>query len=253
MSPFAGYDMPIQYVDITTEHNAVRNKVGVFDVSHMGEVEITGPDAAKFTNYIFTNDINAIKAGQILYGMMLYPDGGTVDDLLVLKLDLGTSIEERGGDEPIDMMSLMQGQGMPSSLGLNTVVSAIEKAAKDDKVDGIYIECNGVSAAPATLEKVRRALKQFKKSGKWIAAYGHEGINQADYYLASVADSIYLNPVGAVDLHGLGGMTPYMKKLFDKVGIEMQIVRVGTFKSAVEPYMLDDMSHLGDLRARSPC
>ena len=83
MSPFAGYDMPIQYVDITTEHNAVRNKVGVFDVSHMGEVEITGPDAAKFTNYIFTNDINAIKAGQILYGMMLYPDGGTVDDLLV--------------------------------------------------------------------------------------------------------------------------------------------------------------------------
>lgn len=166
----------------------------------------------------------------------------------ILKLDLGTSIEERGGDEPIDMMSLMQGQGMPSSLGLNTVVSAIEKAAKDDKVDGIYIECNGVSAAPATLEKVRRALKQFKKSGKWIAAYGHEGINQADYYLASVADSIYLNPVGAVDLHGLGGMTPYMKKLLDKVGIEMQIVRVGTFKSAVEPYMLDDMSDANRLQ-----
>ena len=166
----------------------------------------------------------------------------------ILKLDLGTSIEERGGDEPIDMMSLMQGQGLPSSLGLNTVVSAIEKAAKDDKVDGIYIECNGVSAAPATLEKVRRALKQFKKSGKWIAAYGHEGINQADYYLASVADSIYLNPVGAVDLHGLGGMTPYMKKLLDKVGIEMQIVRVGTFKSAVEPYMLDDMSDANRLQ-----
>ena len=85
MSPFAGYDMPIQYVDITTEHNAVRQKVGVFDVSHIGEVEITGPDAAKFTNYIFTNDITAIKAGQILYGMMLYPDGGTVDDLLVYR------------------------------------------------------------------------------------------------------------------------------------------------------------------------
>jgi protease-4 len=166
----------------------------------------------------------------------------------ILKIDLGTSIEERGGEGPIDMMSLMQGQGMPSSLGLNTVVSAIEKAAKDDKVDGIYIECNGVVAAPATLEKVRRALKQFKKSGKWIAAYGHEGINQADYYLASVADSIYLNPVGAVDLHGLGGMTPYMKKLFDKVGIEMQIVRVGTFKSAVEPYMLDDMSDANRLQ-----
>ena len=160
----------------------------------------------------------------------------------ILKLDLGTSIEERGGDEPIDMMSLMQGQGLPSSLGLNTVVSAIEKAAKDDKVDGIYIECNGVSAAPATLEKVRRALKQFKKSGKWIAAYGHEGINQADYYLASVADSIYINPVGALDLHGMASVTPYMKKFLDKVGVEMQVVRVGTFKSAVEPYMLDSIS-----------
>ena len=166
----------------------------------------------------------------------------------ILKLDLGTSIEERGGEGAIDMMSLMQGQGMPSSLGLNTLVSAIENAAKDDKVDGVYIECNGVSAAPATLEKARKALKEFKKSGKWIAAYGHEGINQADYYLASVADSIYLNPVGSVDLHGLGGMTPYMKKLLDKVGVEMQIVRVGTFKSAVEPYMLDDMSEANRLQ-----
>lgn len=166
----------------------------------------------------------------------------------ILKLDLGTSIEERGGEGAIDMMSLMQGQGMPSSLGLNTLVSAIENAAKDDKVDGIYIECNGVSAAPATLEKARKALKEFNKSGKWIVAYGHEGINQADYYLASVADSIYLNPVGSVDLHGLGGMTPYMKKLLDKVGVEMQIVRVGTFKSAVEPYMLDDMSEANRLQ-----
>ena len=111
----------------------------------------------------------------------------------ILKLDLGTSISERGGSEEIDMMSLIRGNGIPSSLGLNTVLSAIEKAADDDKVDGIYIECNGVSAAPATLQTMRRALKEFKKSGKWIAAYGYEGINQADYYLASVADSIYIN------------------------------------------------------------
>ena len=172
----------------------------------------------------------------------------TVGKHSILKIDLGTSISERGGNDAIDMMSLMQGGGIETSLGLNTVVSAIENAAKNDKVEGIYIECNGVSAAPATLEKVRRALKQFKKSGKWIAAYGHGGINQADYYLASVADSIYLNPVGAVDLHGMGGMTPYMKKLLDKVGVEMQIVRVGTFKSAVEPYMLDDMSEANRLQ-----
>jgi protease-4 len=166
----------------------------------------------------------------------------------ILKLDLGTTISERGGQAPIDMMSLLQGEGMPQDLGLNTVVSAIENAATDKNIDGIYIECNGVSAAPATLKTMRRALKEFKKSGKWIAAYGHEGINQADYYLASVADSIYLNPVGALDLHGLASVTPYMKKLLDKVGVEMQVVRVGTFKSAVEPYMLEDISDANRLQ-----
>jgi protease-4 len=181
-------------------------------------------------------------------GSMSSKKNVTVSKHSILKIDLGTSISERSGNDPLDMMALMQGEGIPTSMGLNTFISAIENAAEDDKVDGIYIECNGVSAAPATLEKMRKALKQFKKSGKWIAAYGHEGINQADYYLASVADSIYLNPVGSVDLHGLGGMTPYMKKLFDKVGIEMQIVRVGTFKSAVEPYMLDDMSDANRLQ-----
>ena len=171
----------------------------------------------------------------------------TVSKHSILKIDLGTSISERGGNDAMDMMSLLQGD-MPSSLGLNTVVSAIKNAADNDKVEGIYIECNGVSAAPATLKAVRRALKEFKKSGKWIAAYGHEGINQADYYLASVADSIYLNPVGAVDLHGMASVTPYMKKLLDKVGVEMQVVRVGTFKSAVEPYMLEDMSEANRLQ-----
>ena len=165
----------------------------------------------------------------------------------ILKLDLG-DISERGGNDPIDMMSMLQGQGMPESVGLNTMVSAIKNAAENDNIDGIYIECNGVSAAPATLERVRRALKEFKKSGKWIAAYGYEGINQADYYLASVADSIYLNPVGAVDLHGMASITPYMKKLLNKVGVEMQVIRVGSFKSAVEPYMLEDMSDANRLQ-----
>ncbi len=87
MSPFGGFDMPIQYAGIVEEHNAVRNAVGVFDVSHMGEVRITGPEAKKYVNHIFTNDINVMKAGDVQYGMMLYPDGGTVDDLLVYKVD----------------------------------------------------------------------------------------------------------------------------------------------------------------------
>lgn len=86
MSPFGGFIMPIQYTNITDEHHAVRNDCGVFDVSHMGEVRITGPDAERYVQHIFTNDIAGAPVGQIYYGMMLYPNGGTVDDLLVYKM-----------------------------------------------------------------------------------------------------------------------------------------------------------------------
>ncbi|MDO5443217.1 MAG: glycine cleavage system aminomethyltransferase GcvT [Bacteroidia bacterium] len=85
MSPFAGFMMPIQYSTITDEHVAVRTRIGVFDVSHMGEVFVSGPDAEKYVNHIFTNDIRGYQPGKILYGMMLYPDGGVVDDLLVYR------------------------------------------------------------------------------------------------------------------------------------------------------------------------
>ena len=85
MSPFAGFDMPIRYAGITQEHLAVRNKVGMFDVSHMGEIFISGPDAERYVNHIFTNNISGYPSGKILYGMMLYPNGGCVDDLLVYR------------------------------------------------------------------------------------------------------------------------------------------------------------------------
>lgn len=86
MQPFGGFDMPIQYSSIIEEHNAVRNACGVFDVSHMGEVIVTGNDAERYVNHIFTNDVSKLEKGKILYGMMLYEDGGTVDDLLVYKM-----------------------------------------------------------------------------------------------------------------------------------------------------------------------
>lgn len=85
MSPFAGFMMPIQYSSITEEHNAVRHAVGMFDVSHMGEIFVGGPDAEKFVNHIFTNEIRGFEPGKVLYGMMLHPDGGVVDDLLVYR------------------------------------------------------------------------------------------------------------------------------------------------------------------------
>lgn len=86
IQPFGGFDMPIQYTSIIDEHNAVRQHCGVFDVSHMGEIVVTGPDAEKYVNHIFTNDITDAPIHKIYYGMMLYPDGGTVDDLLVYKM-----------------------------------------------------------------------------------------------------------------------------------------------------------------------
>lgn len=89
MSPFGGFEMPIQYSGIVDEHQAVRTGCGVFDVSHMGEVTVTGPDAERYVQHIFTNDVSKINAGQILYGMMLYENGGTVDDLLVYKMAEG--------------------------------------------------------------------------------------------------------------------------------------------------------------------
>lgn len=85
MSPFAGFDMPIQYSGIIDEHNAVRGAAGMFDVSHMGEIFVSGPDSLSFVNHVFTNDVSGLAQGEILYGMLLYPDGGTVDDLLVYK------------------------------------------------------------------------------------------------------------------------------------------------------------------------
>ena len=85
MSPFGGFIMPILYTNITDEHNAVRQRAGMFDVSHMGEIYVSGPDAEKFVNHVFSNDITGMEDGKILYGMMLYPDGTTVDDLLVYK------------------------------------------------------------------------------------------------------------------------------------------------------------------------
>ena len=85
MSPFAGYDMPIQYTSIIDEHNAVRNHVGMFDVSHMGEIFVSGKDAEKFVNHVFSNDVSGIPSGKVLYGMLLNPQGGVVDDLLVYK------------------------------------------------------------------------------------------------------------------------------------------------------------------------
>lgn len=156
----------------------------------------------------------------------------------VLCLDLGCSVSERRAAP--NLMGEFYGK-TSSSVGLNDIVKSIRAAAKDDKIDGIFLDCKGISAGAATLKSIHDELKEFKKSDKWILSYG-DNYAQADYYLSSLADSIFINPVGSVDIHGLSGSIMLFKNLLDNVGVEMEIYKVGTYKSAVEPFILSEIS-----------
>ncbi|MBQ9585920.1 MAG: signal peptide peptidase SppA [Muribaculaceae bacterium] len=158
----------------------------------------------------------------------------------ILYIDLEGTLEERVAAENVQFMSLMSNKGVKQSL--LTLIKGLKIAKNDNNIKGVYLDCRGMASGMSSLYELREALKDFKQSKKFVYAFGDEAIMQSDYYLASIADSIFLNPEGMVDIHGLGSATPYMKKLLDKVGVEMQVVRVGTFKSAVEPYMLEQMS-----------
>ncbi|MBQ9465634.1 MAG: signal peptide peptidase SppA [Muribaculaceae bacterium] len=185
----------------------------------------------------------------ILFSLSIASMGGgkatSVEKHSILHLDLDGEIAERPATPSPTMADLASGSMPSEATGLNMLVKAIDDAATNDKIDGIYLECNGAMAAPATLTALRKALKNFKtktEGKKFIYAFANQGYGQGDYYLASVADSLFVNPEGALDLHGMASSIPYLKRLMEKVGVEMQVVRVGTFKSAVEPYMLDSIS-----------
>lgn len=156
----------------------------------------------------------------------------------VLYLNLSGTVAER--ISPANISDIIYGTSEKAQ-GLNDMTGAIRKAATDSRIAGIYIDCGGVSAGIASMQAIREALAEFKASGKWIRSYS-DSYTQGDYYIASIADSMMLNPLGCVDLHGLSASTMFFTGLFEKLGIEMQVIRVGTFKSAVEPYMLKEMS-----------
>lgn len=126
-------------------------------------------------------------------------------------------------------------------IGLDDILYSIERAKENEKIKGIYIYSGMFTASSATLKEIRDALIDFKKTGKFVVAYSDTYL-QGGYYLSSVADKVLVNPKGNLDLHGLSVTNTFYKGLFDKLGVEMQIFKVGTFKSAVEPYMLDKMS-----------
>lgn len=166
----------------------------------------------------------------------------TVKSHSILKIDLSGPVEERSEDVSSinELIAILQGSEKGASL--QDIERSLSVAMLDDNIDGVVLNCNGVQAAPATLRAIRKAIANFKKSKKWVYAYGNMGFDQGDYYVATAADSIFINPVGAVDVHGMASCTPYFKKVLDNIGVEMQVIRVGAYKSAVEPYMLDAMS-----------
>jgi protease-4 len=176
-----------------------------------------------------------------LVGMIASESASTkVKDNSVFVIKMGGTISERSEEgTPFDALL---GMGDMSAMGLDDLIASIRKAKDDENVKGIYLEGGATSFdAPATAQQLRDELKEFKKSGKWIVAYADQYM-QASYYVATVADKIYLNDHGMIDFKGLGGKGEYMKGLYDKLGIKYQVAKVGKYKSYVESNTLTGMS-----------
>jgi protease-4 len=158
----------------------------------------------------------------------------------VLHVSLDYPIKERTDKNPFSELSFL-GLESKKKLGLNEILQGIEEAKSDDHIKGIYLDASSLESGMATMEEIRNALLEFKKSGKFIIAYS-EVYSQGAYYLATAADKIYLNPEGMIDFRGLSSEIMFFKGALDKLDIEAQIIKVGTYKSAVEPFILDKMS-----------
>lgn len=161
----------------------------------------------------------------------------TVKDRSVFVLELNGSVAERYQPSPLDKLL---GEDF-STYGLDQILNSIRKAKENDAIAGIYIEAGQFVCPTASLQEIRRALLDFKESGKFIVAYGGS-YTQGTYYLASVADKLMVNPSGNIAWQGLSAQTMFFKGLLEKIGVDMQIFRVGTYKSAVEPFIAHEMS-----------
>ena len=158
----------------------------------------------------------------------------------VLEVNLSHMIMDRTSKDPFANFDF-QSFSPKKTLGLNDILANIEKASKDDDVEGIYMDLSVIPAGMATLEEIRNALLEFKDSGKFIIGYSDNYL-QTSYYLASVADHVYMNPEGRVNLTGLSSQLMFFKEGLDKLGVEPQIIRHGKFKSAIEPFTRNSMS-----------
>lgn len=163
-----------------------------------------------------------------------------VSDNSVLHIELKEEIKDRSSNNPFDNFDFNSFQ-TKEILGMNDIKESLEKAKTDNKIKGIFLNVSSVKTGMANLEEIRKALLDFKESEKFIIAYS-EGYSQGAYYLSTVADKVYLNPVGEMSFQGLTSQIMFFKEALEKLDIEMQVIRHGKFKSAVEPYLLNEMS-----------
>ena len=155
----------------------------------------------------------------------------------IMMLDLNGALAERSQENPFEFLL----DDEYSTYGLDDILSSIKKAKENEEIKGIYIQATSLATGFASLEEIRSALKDFKESGKFIVAYG-DTYSQGLYYLSSVADKVLLNPQGMIEWRGLAAAPMFFKDLLAKIGVEMQVFKVGTYKSAVEPFVSTEMS-----------
>lgn len=184
--------------------------------------------------------VGVIVAVGLVVGMHGTDEVASVKKHSILTLELSGSIVESETPSSINYTALMSG-GIEKPQTLNVIVEGLKEGADNKNIDALYIKCGAALASPATFNAIREAVKEFKKTGKKVYAYG-DVYTLGTYYVASVSDKIFLNPYGEIAIQGLGSTSMYLKGLFDKLGVEFQVVKVGTFKSAVEPYISTQMS-----------
>ncbi len=174
-------------------------------------------------------------------GSMSGKETVVVDENTVLKLNLNQEIKETSEENPFEGLPLPEEFTQMQSTGLNDIKEALEKAAKDANIKGVVLESSNPNCGYATAQEIREAILEFKKSGKFVFVYG-EYFSEKGYFMASVADRIFLNVGGMIELNGLSSEVIFFKNALEKIGIKPLVFRVGTYKSAVEPFLTDRMS-----------
>ena len=193
---------------------------------------------ATITGVLICGFIFIILGISTLVGIMASSETETVvPPNSVFTLELKGTIQERYQPSPVDQFF----EDQISTYGLEDILNAIQKAKENDLIKGIYLHTGALSCSAASLQAIHRALADFKQSGKFLVAYA-DAYTQGGYYVASVADKVIVNPVGSLSWHGLASETMFLKDFLAKIGVKMQIFRVGTYKSAVEPMMSTEMS-----------